>query len=111
MIGDLNVQLSITHSNVEQLDGYLIGPDGQRIELFSANGGSDDHFDRTIFNDETGISITRARPPFRGEFQPSAVIKRQPSLSAYKGTSLKGVWQLMIRSSRSDRSGILHNCR
>ncbi len=109
IIGDLNVQLSITHSNVEQLDGYLIGLDGQRIELFSANGGSDDHFDRTIFDDETGNSITRARPPFRGEFQPSAVIKRQPSLSTYKGKSLKGVWQLMIRSSRSDRSGILHN--
>ncbi len=109
IIGDLNVQLSITHSNVEQLDGYLIGPDGQRIELFSAVGGSDDHFDRTIFNDEAGISVMRARPPFRGEFQPGAVAKRQPSLSSFKGQNLKGVWQLMIRSSRSDRSGILHD--
>jgi Ca2+-binding EF-hand superfamily protein len=109
IIGDLNVQLSITHTFAEQLDGYLIGPDGQRIELFSRVGGSDDHFDRTIFDDEAGTNITRARPPFRGNFQPGAVAKRQPGLSSYKGKSLKGIWQLMIRSSRSDRSGVLHD--
>jgi subtilisin-like proprotein convertase family protein len=109
IIGDLNVQLSITHSFTEQLDGYLISPDGQRIELFAGVGGSDDHFDRTVFDDEAPVSITRSRPPFRGSFQPGAVIKRQPSLSSFKGKNMQGVWQLMVRSSRSDRSGILHD--
>jgi subtilisin-like proprotein convertase family protein len=109
IIGDLNVQLSITHSFTEQLDGYLISPDGQRIELFAGVGGSEDHFDRTVFDDESPINITRSRPPFRGNFQPGAVIKRQPSLSSFKGKNLQGVWQLMIRSSRSDRSGVLHD--
>lgn len=109
IIGDLNVQLSITHSFAEQLDGYLIGPDGQRIELFAAVGGSDDHFDRTVFDDEAPINITRSRPPFRGNFQPGAIAKRQPGLSSFKGKNLQGVWQLMIRSSRSDRSGVLHD--
>lgn len=109
IIGDLNVQLSISHSFAEQLDGYLISPDGQRIELFAGVGGSDDHFDRTVFDDEVPISITRSRPPFRGSFQPGAVIKRQPSLSSFKGKDLQGVWQLMIRSSRSDRAGVLHD--
>jgi len=109
IIGDLNVQLSITHSFTEQLDGYLISPEGQRIELFAGVGGSDDHFDRTVFDDDTSISITRSRPPFRGSFQPGAVIKRQPSLSSLKGKNLQGVWQLMIRSSRSDRAGVLHD--
>lgn len=109
IIGDLNVQLSITHSNVSQLDGYLIGPDGQRIELFAGVGGGDDHFDRTVFDDETWESVMRARPPFRGTYQPGAVAKRQPSLSTFKGKSLKGLWQLMVRSSRSDRSGVLHD--
>lgn len=109
IIGDLNVQLSITHSYVSQLDGYLISPDGQRIELFAAVGGSDDHFDRTIFDDRASISITRSRPPFRGSFQPGAIVKRQLGLSSFKGKNLQGVWQLMIRSSRSDRSGVLHD--
>lgn len=109
VIGDLKVQLSITHSFVSQLDGYLISPDGQRIELFEAVGGSDDHFDRTIFDDDSPVNITRSRPPFRGNFQTGAIVKRQPGLSSLKGKNLQGVWQLMIRSSRSDRSGILHD--
>jgi Ca2+-binding EF-hand superfamily protein len=45
-IRDLDVQLSITHSNVGFLDAYLTSPDGQRIELFSEVGGSGDHLDR-----------------------------------------------------------------
>jgi subtilisin-like proprotein convertase family protein len=109
IIGDLNVQLSITHSNVEQLDCYLLGPEGQRIELFAGVGGSDDHFDRTVFDDEVGESVMRARPPFRGTYQPAALAKRQPSLNSFKGKNLKGLWQLMVRSSRSDRSGVLHD--
>lgn len=109
IIGDLNVQLSITHSSTEQLDGYLISPDGQRIELFAGVGGSDDHFDRTVFDDEAQDDITRSRPPFRGDFQPGAIAKRQPGLGSFKGKNLQGVWQLMIRSSRSDRSGVLHD--
>src|SRR5690606_3493083 len=108
LIGDLNVQLSITHTFNQHLDAYLIGPDGQRIELFAGVGGSDDHFENTIFDDEAGTNITRGRAPFAGNFQPGALAKRQPGLAAYKGQSLKGLWQLMIRSSRSDRSGVLH---
>ncbi|QDU75615.1 EF hand [Bremerella volcania] len=108
LIGDLNLQLSITHTYTEQLDGYLIGPDGQRIELFTGVGGSDDHFDRTIFDDDNGERITRSRAPFRGTFRPEALEKRQPGLNHFKGKNLKGTWQLMIRASRSERSGVLH---
>jgi len=108
LIGDLNVQLSITHTYAEQLDGYLIGPDGQRIELFTGVGGSDDHFDKTIFDDDTGERITRSRAPFRGSFRPEALDKRQPGLNHFRGKNLKGTWQLMIRASRSERSGVLH---
>lgn len=108
LIGDLNVQLSITHTYNSQLDAYLIGPDGQRIELFSGVGGSDDHFDKTIFDDQAGTNIVHGRPPFAGSFQPGALAKRQPGLAVFKGQSLKGLWQLMIRTSRSDRSGVLH---
>lgn len=108
LIGDLNVQLSITHTYTEQLDGYLIGPDGQRIELFTGVGGSDDHFDKTVFDDDNGERITRSRAPFRGTFRPEALEKRQPGLNHFRGKNLKGTWQLMIRASRSERSGVLH---
>ncbi len=109
VIGDLNVQVSITHTSVDQLDGYLITPAGDRIELFSGVGGTGDHFNKTIFDDEAPVSITRAQAPFAGNFQPGSLAKRQPGLSSLKGKDIQGVWQLMIRASRSDRSGVLHD--
>lgn len=108
LIGDLNVQLSITHTYVEQLDGYLLSPDGQRVELFTGVGGSDDHFNKTIFDDDAGDRITRARPPFEGSYRPEALDRRQPGLNQFRGKNLKGTWQLMIRAARSERSGVLH---
>ncbi|EMI18313.1 calmodulin-like membrane associated Ca(2+)-binding protein [Rhodopirellula maiorica SM1] len=108
LIADLDVQLSITHTYTSFLDGYLIGPDGTRIELFSGVGAHDDHFDQTIFDDSARYSITKGRPPFEGSFQPEALAKRQPGLSAFNGKSVQGPWQLVISGTQSDRFGILH---
>ena len=109
VIRDLNVQLSITHSNVDSLDGYLTGPDGQRIELFTEIGGSGNHFDRTVFDDQARVPITKASPPFNGTFLPEGLLNRQPGLSIFNGKNAKGVWQLVIRGTRNERFGMLHN--
>ena len=101
--------LSITHSHTSYLDAYLTGPDGQRIELFTEVGGNDDHFDGTIFDDQSQTPITKARPPFQGSFIPEGALKRQPSLGSFNGKSVKGVWQLVVRGSRSERWGMLHS--
>jgi subtilisin-like proprotein convertase family protein len=108
LIGDLDVQLSITHTYDEHLDAYLIGPDGQRIELFTGVGDNDDHFDGTILDDEATESIARSRAPFQGRYRPESADREGPSLSHFYGHSVHGLWQLMIRSPRSDRSGVLH---
>ena len=108
-VGDLNLQLSITHTHDMALDGFLTGPDGTRIELFTAVGGHDDHFDKTIFDDQSSRPITKARPPFRGTYQPEGTSRRQPGLFSFNGKSIKGVWQLVIDGSRSDRFGVLHS--
>ncbi|MBL7041248.1 MAG: proprotein convertase P-domain-containing protein [Pirellulaceae bacterium] len=109
LIGDLNVRLSITHTHTSYLDAYLTGPDGQRIELFTEVGGEGDHFDETILDDQGRYPIVKARPPFKGTFLPEALIKKQPSLSHFNGKSVKGVWQLVVRCTRSERFGMLHN--
>ncbi|MBN2475247.1 MAG: proprotein convertase P-domain-containing protein [Pirellulales bacterium] len=107
-IADLDVQLSITHTMDGALDVFLIGPQEDRIELFTGVGGSDDHFQNTILDDESQTPIVKARPPFAGRFQPEAVLKRQPSLKTFYGSSATGTWTLMIRAQRSDRPGVLH---
>ncbi len=109
MVADLNLQLAITHTSTSQLDAYLTGPDGQRIELFAGVGGSGDHFSDTTFDDQASTPIVKGRSPFEGSFLTSAAVKRQPSLSHYNGKSAKGVWQLIIRGTRSDRFGMLHS--
>jgi subtilisin-like proprotein convertase family protein/Ca2+-binding EF-hand superfamily protein len=109
VIADLNVQLSITHTNVSSLDAYLTGPDGQRIELFTEVGGSGDHFEETIFDDQARAPITKSKSPFKGSYLPEALLKRQPSLSHFNGKNIKGVWQLVIRGTRNERFGMLHS--
>ncbi len=108
LIRDVNLHLSITHSYTSQLDAYLTGPDGLRIELFAEIGGSGDHFERTVFDDEASFPITKAQAPFTGSFLPGGRLKKQPGLSAFTGKSVKGVWQLVIRGTRSERFGMLH---
>ncbi len=109
LIGDLNVELTITHTYVSHLDAYLTGPDGQRVELFTEVGGSDDHFEQTVFDDQASIPITKARAPFKGPHLPEAILKGQPSLNYFKGKSVQGVWQLVISGTRSERFGMLHS--
>ena len=109
LIADLNLQLNITHTYASYLDCYLTGPDGQRIELFTEIGGSDDHFEDTTFDDQSREPITKARAPFRGSYLPEGLLKRQPGLGHFNGKSAKGIWQLVIRCSRSERFGMLHN--
>jgi subtilisin-like proprotein convertase family protein/Ca2+-binding EF-hand superfamily protein len=107
-IADLDVQLSITHTHDDYLDVFLVDPAGERIELFTGVGGSDDHFENTILDDEASVPIVRARPPFSGRYQPEALTKRERSLRNYRGSSIEGTWTLVVRAERSDRAGALH---
>ncbi|MHC4879779.1 MAG: proprotein convertase P-domain-containing protein [Planctomycetota bacterium] len=109
LIRDLNVHLSITHTYTGQLDAYLTGPDGQRVELFTEIGGSGDHFEDTVFDDDASYPITRAKAPYTGSFLPEGRLKKQPSLNSFTGSSVNGVWQLVIRGTRSERFGMLHS--
>ena len=109
VIDDLNLQLSITHSQTGFLDGYLTGPGGERIELFTEVGGSGNHFDQTVFDDQASTSISKGKAPFEETYRPEAMDKGQPGLAAFNGTRTKGIWQLVIRGTRSERFGMLHN--
>jgi len=108
-IENLRVQLTITHDFTEQLSAYLKAPNGTKIDLFQGPGGSGDHFEGTIFDDEADEHIQKARSPFRGRYRPIAVEKNQPSLKSMRDSSLEGEWQLVIDADRNQRFGILHS--
>ncbi len=109
VVGDLDVRLTITHSQTGNLDAYLTSPEGERVELFAEVGGSGDNFDRTVFDDQSQVPITKAQAPFQGSYLTTSALKQKPSLAQFNGKSAKGVWQLQVRGTRSERFGMLHS--
>jgi len=98
---DVDVKLSIEHSNVEDLDVTLQHIDSfTTIELFSDVGGDGNHFINTVLDDEADVAITAGAAPFSGTFRPEG------SLSAFDGLDADALWFLFIRDDTvNDESG------
>jgi subtilisin-like proprotein convertase family protein len=95
IVSDLDVRVSITHTNVFDLQMFLQSPVGTRIclnmytfrEFFE---GAD--YTQTVFDDEAQLSIKQAEPPFTGSFRPLEPYK----LSDFAGEDTFGLWRLQI---------------
>ena len=103
IVGDLNVHLDISHQQDADLDVYLIGPNGTRVELFTDVGGGGDNFSGTILDDEALTPITSGSAPFAGSYQPEG------SLSDFDESDAQGTWTLEISDDRRRRSGSLNS--
>ena len=95
LVGDVNVTLSIDHTFDDDLDMFLLGPDGTtEVELATDIGGSGDNFTNTVFDDEAATAIfsvdTSSEAPFTGSYQPEG------SLSSFDGMDISGDWTLRI---------------
>ncbi|MCY2968767.1 MAG: M36 family metallopeptidase [Planctomycetota bacterium] len=71
------------------------------IELTTDNGGSDNNYIGTIFDDSAPTSITTGIAPFNGRFRPES------PLSVLNGTNPNGVWTLRITDDVAVDSGTL----
>jgi uncharacterized repeat protein (TIGR01451 family) len=87
---DVEVRLNITHTYDGDLDIFLIGPNGTRVELTTDNGDTGENFSATIFDDEAATSITAGTPPYAGRFRPEG------SLSTLDGLPSNGTWTLEV---------------
>jgi subtilisin-like proprotein convertase family protein len=100
-IHDINVILNITHAAAQDLDVYLIAPDGTRVELFTDVGGNNDNFLNTELDDAAAVSITDGTAPFTGVFRPEG------DLSVLEGMQVDGTWTLEITDDKRRNSGTL----
>ena len=90
-ITDVNVLInSITHTFDNDLDIFLISPFGTQVELSTDNGGGNDNFTNTVFDDAAATSITAGAAPFTGSFRPEGL------LSAFNGQDAFGTWTLRV---------------
>ncbi len=93
---DLDVGITLTHSNVFDLQISLQGPDGTTLSLNAYNPdneffqGAD--YSQTIFDDEAQTPIGQAQPPFTGRFRPN----NGSLLEIFDGQDAYGPWHLQI---------------
>lgn len=89
-IVDIDVNLTITHTWVEDLRIYLVSPDGTKVTLSQNSGGDGDNYTETVFDQDSQVSISSANAPFTGSFRPVG------SLDIYNGERANGTWILQI---------------
>ena len=111
-------KLIITHTWDSDLYLYLVAPNGQILELSSANGSSGDDFTNTIFSDAGATNITAGTAPFTGTFKPEGSLTAGCSLTptvgsfgAIGGGSVvpDGNWTLRVFDNAGGDVGTLTN--
>ncbi len=103
VIYDVNVTINLNHTYDGDLDIYLEGPDGTRVELSTDNGGTGENFIDTVFDDDAATSIETGTAPFTGSFQPEG------SLADFDGMSSMGDWTLEITDDAGGDGGTLNS--
>lgn len=103
MLLDVDVHLDINHPYTDDLEIFLIGPDGTEIALSVGNGGSGDNYTGTIFDDEASTSISDAFAPFTGSFIP------EEALSVFDANPVTGNWVLKVYDNELENTGTLTN--
>lgn len=101
VIADLNVTLNIDHTNLDDLEVFLIGPGGERLSLVRNVGGTGDNFENTVLDDEVSTDIAAGSAPFTASFRPDR------PLDAFDGLEPNGDWTLEINDTATGELGTL----
>ena len=95
-IYDLDVGINVTHTNVFDLQIFVISPDGTRLCLnmydFKNEFFMGEDYVQTIFDDEAEKPIEDGESPFSGRFRPKA----GSLLEIFDGEDAYGFWRLQI---------------
>lgn len=103
IIEDINVEVDITHSYIQDLVIQLQGPNNQILTLFDRSCGGEDGMD--IAFDDAGSSIPDDCPnPLTGVYQPDG-----GQLGQWNGETSSGDWTLLIRDFWNEDTGQLNN--
>lgn len=103
-ITDINIQINITHTWVNDLDITITSPNGTVVELTTDNGANNtQNYTDTIFDDQAGISITSGSAPFTGSYAPEGL------LGDFNGESSFGTWTLTVTDDTNLDGGTLNS--
>ena len=105
---DLDIGITLTHSNVFDLQIFLQSPEGTTLCLNTYDfreffKGAD--YAQTVFDDEAQTPIGQAQPPFTGRFKPNS----SDGLELFDGQDAYGPWHLQIYDAYYYDTGTLEN--
>ncbi|MEB8346577.1 M12 family metallo-peptidase [Flavobacteriaceae bacterium KMM 6898] len=100
-VADVNINLDISHTYLEDLVISLISPAGTKVVLTSSSCGSLRNISAT-FDDDGSPFACMDNPAISG------VVKPLGSLSSFNGESLFGEWTLEIRDNAPSDGGTLN---
>ncbi len=108
-ISDLDAGISLTHTNVFDLQIFLRSPTGTIICLNMYDVYKEfavyPNYTNTIFDDEALFSIKEGEPSFTGRFRPIEPYR----LSAFDGEDSFGPWRLRIYDAFYADTGTLNS--
>lgn len=109
VISDIDVAVTITHSNVFDLQLYLQSPSGTKICLNMYNYDEEffkgENYTQTIFDDEAALGIEQADAPFTGRFRPMQPYR----LDFFGGEDAFGQWRLQVYDAYFADRGTLNS--
>jgi len=110
IILDLDVVVSVSHTQVFDLQLRITSPSGTTVVL-NMYDPFNDYFEgadysNTVFDDEASVSISDGQPPFEGRFRPIDI----EGLSAFDGEDAFGQWHLQIYDAYYMDTGSLTFC-
>ena len=100
-ITDVNVTVNITHTYDGDLTLILTSPSGTSAVLSTQNGGNENNFIATVFDDDADISIQGGAAPFTGAFFP------EEALAIFNDESSGGIWTLNVADGFGQDTGTI----
>ncbi|MEE8391306.1 MAG: proprotein convertase P-domain-containing protein, partial [Anaerolineae bacterium] len=102
-IAEVQVWLSITHTNNISLAVALRSPGGTQVPLFTAGDASGQNFSHTRFSDHfTTTLIVSGTAPYTGTYHPAG------RLADFNDQTISGTWTLVITNSIGGGNGTLN---
>lgn len=86
----VSVCVDINHIFLQDVDMWLVAPNGAVLELSTDNGGAGANYTGTCFTSTATTNITAGAPPFTGNFQPEG------NWSTLFGSAINGTWYLRV---------------
>jgi len=102
-ITKVTVTVDITHPWDDDIELYLISPQGTWIMLSTINGGVDDNYTDTVFDDFAATAVTAGTAPFTGTYRP------ETALAGLIGENANGLWTLRVFDSGFTDIGTLNS--